>query len=48
MGKYTHKMNMVIIKWGDRMTISFLVTKKGQRHLDQYIEDVKGAFRFKD
>ena len=48
MGKYTHKMNMVIIKWGDRMTVSFLVTKKGKRHLDQYIEDVKGAFRFKD
>ena len=48
MGKYTHKMNMVIIKWGDRMTVSFLVTKKGKRHLDRYIEDVKGAFRFKD
>jgi len=48
MGKYSHKFDMIILKWTSSLTVSFLVTRKGQRHLDQYIEDVKGAFRFKD
>ena len=48
MGKYTHVYDLVMLKWGEHLTVSFLVTKKGKRHLDQYIEDVKGAFRFED
>ena len=48
MGKYSHKFDMIILKWTSSLTVSFLVTKKGQRHLDQYIEDVKSAFRFED
>ena len=48
MGKYTHVYDLIMLKWGEHLTVSFLVTKKGQRHLDRYIEDVKGAFRFED
>ena len=48
MGKYTHVYDLIMLKWGEHLTVSFLVTKKGERHLDQYIEDVKNAFRFKD
>ena len=48
MGKYTHVYDLIMLKWGEHLTVSFLVTKKGQRHLDQYIKDVKGAFRFED
>ena len=48
MGKYTHVYDLIMLKWGEHLTVSFLVTKKGKRHLDQYIEDVKGAFRFED
>lgn len=48
MGKYRHRLDWILLKESGSLTVSFLVTRKGQRHLDQYIEDVKGAFRFKD
>ena len=48
MGKYRHRLDWILLKESGSLTVSFLVTRKGQRHLDQYIEDVKGAFRFED
>ena len=48
MGKYRHRLDWILLKGSGSLTVSFLVTRKGQRHLDRYIEDVKGAFRFKD
>ena len=48
MGKYRHRLDWILLKGSGSLTVSFLVTRKGQRHLDRYIEDVKSAFRFED
>ena len=43
MGKYTHKMDLIMTKWGEHLTVSFLVTKKGNKNINKYIKDVEGA-----
>lgn len=48
MGRYTHKMDLTMIKWGEHLTVSFLVTKKGNKNIDKYIKDVEEAFWFED
>ena len=48
MGKYTHKMDLMMTKWGEHLTVSFLVTKKGNRNIEKYIKDVEDAFWFED
>ena len=48
MDKYTHKRDLILVKWGQGITISFLVTKKGNRNIQKYIKDVEEAFRFID
>lgn len=48
MGKYTHKRELIMIKWGEHLTVSFLVTKKGNRNIEKYIKDVEEAFWFED
>ena len=48
MSKYTHKLDMMIIKWGGQLNVSFLVTKKGNKNIDKYIKDVEEAFWFED
>ena len=48
MGKYTYKQELVMIKWGGDLTVSFLVTEKGNENIDKYIKDVESAFRFED
>lgn len=48
MSKYTHKLDLMMIKWGEHLTVSFLVTKKGNRSINKYIRDVEGAFWFED
>ena len=48
MGKYRHRLDWILLKKSGSLTVSFLVTKKGKRHLKQYMEDVKGVFRFED
>ena len=48
MGKYTHKMDLMMTKWGEHLTVSFLVTKKGNRNIEKYIKDVEEAFWFED
>ncbi|RHJ76820.1 hypothetical protein [Parabacteroides sp. AM08-6] len=47
-GKYRHRLELIMTKWGESLTISFLLTKKGNRHIDKYIKDVEGAFWFDD
>lgn len=46
--KYRHRLVLIMVKWGERITISFLLTSKGYRNIDKYIKDVEGAFRFDD
>lgn len=48
MGKYKHKLELIMIKWGQKLTVSFLVTQKGKRNIDKYIKDVEEAFWFED
>ena len=48
MGKYIHKLDLMMIKWGERLTVSFLVTKKGNKNIEKYIKDVEEAFWFED
>ena len=48
MGKYTHKMDLMMTKWGEHLTVSFLVTKKGNKNIEKYIKDVEEAFWFED
>lgn len=48
MDKYSHKLQLKMIKWGQDFSISFLVTKKGEKNMDKYIRDVEKAFRFED
>ena len=48
MGKYIHKLDLMMIKWGERLTVSFLVTKKGNKNIEKYIKDVEDAFWFED
>ncbi|MEY8707521.1 hypothetical protein AALK94_09335 [Bacteroides faecichinchillae] len=48
MGKYTHKLELIMIKWGGNLTVSFLVTKKGNKNIEKYIKDVEEAFWFED
>ena len=47
-GKYRHRLELIMTKWGKSLTVSFLLTKKGNRHIDKYIKDVEGAFWFDD
>ena len=47
-GKYRHRLNLVMVKWGERFIVSFLLTRKGYRNIDKYIKDVEGAFWFDD
>ena len=46
MDRYMHKLELIMIKWGENLTVSFLVTEKGNENIDKYIKDVEGAFRF--
>lgn len=48
MEKYIHKLELIMIKWGENLTVSFLVTEKGNKNIDKYIKDVEGAFWFED
>ena len=48
MEKYTHKMDLMMTKWGEHLTVSFLVTKKGNKNIEKYIKDVEEAFWFED
>lgn len=48
MDKYSHKLQLKMIKWGQDFSISFLVTKKGEKNMDKYIRDVEKAIRFED
>lgn len=48
MGKFTHKLQLKMIKWGQDFSVSFLVTKKGEKKIDKYINDVEKAFWFED
>lgn len=48
MGKFKHKQDLMMIKWGEHLTVSFLVTRKGKRNIDKYIKDVEEAFWFED
>ena len=48
MDLYMHKMDLTMIKWGERLTVSFLVTKKGNKNIKKYIKDVEDAFWFED
>ena len=48
MGKYVHKLELKMIKWGEDLTVSFLVTKKGNKNIEKYIKDVEEAFWFED
>ena len=47
-GKYRHRLDYIIVKWGESLTVSFLLTRKGYRNIDKYIKDVEGAFWFDD
>ena len=47
-GKYRHRMELIMTKWGESLTVSFLLTKKGYRNIDKYIKDVEEAFQFED
>ena len=47
-GKYRHRLDYIIVKWGEGFTVSFLLTRKGYRNIDKYITDVEGAFWFDD
>lgn len=48
MGKYTHRLELIMIKWGENLSVSFLVTDKGKKNMKNYIKDVEEAFRFED
>ena len=48
MGKYTHKRELIMIKWGKHLSVSFLVTDKGNKNIKEYIKDVESAFWFED
>lgn len=48
MGKYAHKFELIMIKWGEPLSVSFLVTDKGYKNIKEYIKDVEEAFRFED
>ena len=48
MDRYTHKMDLTMIKWGEHLTVSFLVTKKGNKNIEKYIKEVEEAFWFED
>ena len=41
-------MDLMMIKWGEHLTVSFLVTKKGNKNIEKYIKDVEEAFWFED
>jgi hypothetical protein len=47
-GKYVLRENLCMLKWGEYLTISFLLTDKGYKNRNQYMKDVKKAFRFND
>ncbi|MDR1742257.1 MAG: hypothetical protein LBR48_00335 [Dysgonamonadaceae bacterium] len=46
--KYRHRLDLVMIKWGEQLEINFLLTRKGYRHINKYLKDVEGAFWFED
>ena len=48
MEKYTLKLGLTMIKWGQFITISFFVTEKGNKNIKKYIKDVEEAFWFTD
>lgn len=48
MDKYSHKLQLKMIKWGQDFSVSFLVTKNGNKNINQYIRDVEKAFWFED
>jgi hypothetical protein len=48
MGKYTHEMDLFMVKWGGILSVSFLVTEKGNKNIQKYIKDVENAFWFED
>jgi hypothetical protein len=48
MDKYSHKLELKMIKWGQDFSISFLVTKNGEKNINKYISDVEKAFWFED
>lgn len=48
MDKYLHKLELKMIKWDQDFSVSFLVTKKGEKNIDKYIRDVERAFWFED
>ena len=48
MEKYAHKFELIMIKWGEPLSVSFLVTDKGYKNIKEYIKDVEEAFRFID
>ena len=41
-------MDLMMIKWEEHLTVSFLLTKKGYKQIDKYLKEVKEAFRFED
>ena len=47
-GKYVHRQSLCMIKWGEDLTVSFLLTDKGYKNMNKYMKDVKKAFRFND
>ena len=48
MDKYSHKLQLKMIKWGQDFSISFLVTKNREKNINKYISDVEKAFWFED
>jgi hypothetical protein len=48
MGKYTHKMELIMVKWGKSLSVSFLVTEKGNKNIKKYIRDVEKTFWFEN
>lgn len=47
-GLYLKYNKLKMIKWGQDFSVSFLVTKKGEKNIDKYIRDVENAFLFED
>ncbi len=47
-GKYTLVENWFILKWGHRLSVSFLVTDNGLKNLDKYKKDIEKSFKFND
>lgn len=48
MDKYAHKLELIMIKWGEDLSVSFLLTQKGYKNINKYMKDVEGAFLFED